>query len=162
MLDDEWCAAHGEPDIIILDTGCGGEEAAAPAVEERLLSWAEDGCEGPALLQALWAGFWRGASLVAVGGACALLGARFARHGTAAEGVGAATLAPPVLPWYILRAGGGEAGWAALHAGVLQAAGAAGPGVAGPPRLGVGVMAGSACMVDPFTGQAELLVAPPR
>jgi hypothetical protein len=200
LLDDEWCMLH-EADIIILDASCGRSDAqmvtkeeqegagAQGALEERALAAAVEGAlawlgrsaEGAGLAQALWGAFWRGAHLVGVGGACALLGQQ-PQHSTPTT-IAAPLLAPApaILPWYLLRVGGGEDGWVELHAAVqgaaataVAAAAAAASGASPPPAaagaaggaklalVGVGVMAGSACIVDPCTGAAELLVAPTR
>jgi len=150
------------------------------------------------LLELLWQHFWAGGLLVGVGPACAFLGrqplittcsqaATGAAPSTAAgncaiksgsgsscgdeHSVTTVPLPPPVLPWYLVRAGGGAAGWAGLQAALAKAAKAhaaapAAPPAAGqsiPSRLaGVGIMSSGCWLADPCSGRAELLVAPCR
>lgn len=180
LLDDERCALAAA-DVIILDVGStcqppssspgpqdwqssasghpagtadvAATAAATAAAVEAVLQWIGHSAEGAGLQQELWRAFWRGANIITVGGACALLGQN-PQHSMQSMASPAAT---PILPWYLLRAGGGEAGWGQLHSAVKQAGAAGTPGV-----VGVGVMAGGACLVDPHTGSAELLAAPTR
>lgn len=125
LEDAAWAALH-DADAVILD---------ADTLEADMRWTFEDSGVG----QALWQRHWLGATIIACGPACALLG----REG---RGIGHTT----VLPWYAVRAGGGAAGWQ----DACEAAAAAGGGVA------VGVLQTSAYLVDGVTGCAELLVAP--
>jgi curved DNA-binding protein CbpA len=138
--DAAWCALH-EADALVLELhlpagGGGGREAALAAARRQL--------EAAGVMHLLWKRAWLGCHIVAVGDACALLGAP--------TDAGPAPATPPVLPRYALRAGGAP-GWGDVHA-----AAAAAP--AGLPC--VGVLAGSVCVVDAVSGGAELLVAPPK
>ncbi|GAB4822442.1 hypothetical protein N2152v2_009488 [Parachlorella kessleri] len=150
------------------------EDAAAARVVavERLLGWVQQSGEGAALAEALWSAFWRGSHIVAVGGACALLGRQYqhSMQHSMPPAVPPAALAA-ILPWYLLRAGGGKQGWEGLHA-AMQGKGSLALSVRSSPSgsanssqagvVGVGVMAGSAVVVDPWTGAAEVLVVPTR
>jgi hypothetical protein len=145
LVDDAaWCALH-QADAIVLDLqlpegdgSCVEQEQAVAAARRELAA--------AGLLPLLWQRAWLGCHIVAVGPACALLGAD-SHAGGAEDGS-----APPVLPWYMIRAGGGEArGWGGLHSAVAAAPAGA---------LGVGILESSACVVDPVRGCAELVVAP--
>lgn len=179
LLDDQWAALQ-RADVIILDApwpaealpdGCadgvaaaqcgtgttsGGGTSVQPERLEQLLAAATDQLAGSGLLELLWQRFWGGALLVGVGRACALLGRQACPS--------SAHSVPPVLPWYLLRAGGGSSGWASLQAALLAAAAApTGAGAAaGQALVGAGVMATGCWLVHPTRGQAELLVVPCR
>ncbi|KAL4449463.1 hypothetical protein ABPG77_007107 [Micractinium sp. CCAP 211/92] len=179
LLDDQWAALQ-RADVIILDApwpaealpdGCaagvaaaqcgtgttsGGGTSVEPERLEQLLAAATDQLAGSCLLELLWQRFWGGALLVGVGRACALLGRQACPS--------SAHSVAPVLPWYLLRAGGGSSGWASLQAALLAAAAApTGAGAAaGQALVGAGVMATGCWLVHPTRGQAELLVAPCR
>lgn len=168
LLDDEWLGL-GRADVILLDLPLPSDEdcsptedgtaaaaaAAGPAADtaaqqEQHIAAVHRQLEAAGLLELVWQRFWAGCRLVGVGQGCALLG-----RGPDPEAVGS-TAAPPVLPWYCLRAGGGGTGWAALHAALTQQAHPP------SPLLGVGVLAGGCWVADPATGHAELLAAPSR
>ncbi|KAL4443834.1 hypothetical protein ABPG75_011571 [Micractinium tetrahymenae] len=188
LLDDEWAALQ-RASVIILDapllaggrsgdyaasaatgsssisgggTDGGGAAAGAEQLEQLLASSAEY-LAGTGLLELLWQRFWSGALLAGIGEACALLG-RQAGGSTASV-----HSAPPILPWFLLRAGGGAHGWASLQAALSAPAAAAAaarttaPATAGEqPLMGAGVMASGCWLVHPTRGHAELLVAPCR
>ena len=173
MLDEQW-AALGHADVVILDlpeqapaadgwvaadpAPPGGSSAAAAQQEARVAAAAAAAASG-GLLEAVWQRFWGGALVVGVGNACALLG----RQPALQQGSNSAA-APAVLPWYLVRAGGGADGWATLHA-ALTAAPASPDGNAsgsGSPLRGVGVLRSGCWVANPVSGRAEMLVAPCR
>jgi hypothetical protein len=125
----------------------GGEEEQTAEAQQHMLD---------AGLQELVArAFWGGCLVVGVGRACAFLSRQ-------SQGTGRA---PEILPWYLMRAGGGAGGWASLHAALAAAklaAAAAADGAAAQPPVGVGVLEGGCWVADPLTGHAELLAAPCR
>lgn len=166
VLDDEWMQLSFA-DVLIVDwqptatcssgaceeagaaacgDGAGRGSGGAVAAEERALqaAWRRLGEAG--LLELLWQRFWAGCLVAGVGQGCALLG----------RGPRQPCLAPPVLPWYSVRAGGSASGWAALQ-GALQAQTRCSPGI-----LGVGVLAGGCWIAHPVSGVAEMLAAPGR
>lgn len=178
LLDDEWEALQ-RADVIILDaplldrggsrshasttassSGAGHDAAITAKQVEQLLVEAAAQLAEAGLLELLWQRFWAGALLAGIGQACALLGRQ------AGDGCSSVHSAPPLLPWYLLRAGGGAAGWACLHAALSAAtavhpAGATDAG-AGQAVVGAGVMVGGCWLVHPCRGTAEMLVAPCR
>ena len=106
---------------------------------ENALEIARNSLENRGILHAIWSQHWAGATIIASGAACGLLGRE-----KSSESPNFA-----VLPWYAVRAGGWEAGWqdvclAAVRTGMTT----------------VGVLASSAYVVDMITGEAELLIAP--
>lgn len=178
LLDDEWGTLQ-RADVIILDApwpagwrsgGCTGAAAAEhgastssgsgacipPERLEQLLAAAADQLVWSGLQELLWQRFWGGALLAGVGPACALLGRQ------AGDGAHSVHVAPPILPWYLLRAGGGADGWASLQAALSPPAAADSEAAAGHSLVGVGVMATGCWLAHPMRGQAELLVAPCR
>ena len=120
------------------------------------------------LLELVWQRFWAGCVVVGVGQGCALLGRQASAGeatlpGSCCGGDGPAAQPPPVLPWYLVRAGGGAQGWAALHAALARPASGTAAAAGLPSGLvGVGVLAGGCWLVDPATGLAEMLAAPSR
>lgn len=151
MLDDEW-AALSQANVIVVDCPVAGSTPAASAAgvaaaqqEEAAIVavWSQLASAG--LLELLWQRFWAGALLVGVGQGCALLG----------RGGAPAAAGLPVLPWYCLRAGSAGTGWVTLHAALVAAGGIGG-------SHGAGVLAGGCWVADPWSGQAEMLVAPSR
>jgi hypothetical protein len=168
VLDDEWLQLS-TVDVLILDwcptaTGTPGADKAsgvaagassggkgAAVAEEQAVAAARQRLGEAGLLELLWQRFWAGCLLVGIGQACALLG-------QAPRGSQGHSPAPPVLPWYVVRAGGGTHGWAALHR-ALQSQ----PHLRGSTGLvGVGVLAGGCWLANPVSGIAEMLAAPGR
>ncbi|PRW60794.1 subfamily B member 4 [Chlorella sorokiniana] len=163
LLDDEWLAL-GQADAIIVDwlaaeggtaldaaAAAGSVAAAAGPAEEAAIGAAHCQLEAVGLLELLWQRFWGGCLLVGVGQGCALLG-----RGPAGSCEPAASIAPPVLPWYRLRAGGGTSGWATLHASLGS------PGGSGSCFIASGILGGGVWVADPTTGSVDMLVAPCR
>lgn len=167
LLDDEWMEL-GRADAILVDwPAADGHSAAAdvaapPAAaaagpaEEAAIAAAQRPLGSSGLLELLWQRFWAGCLLVGVGQGCALLG----RGPAGSSGCGSTAVAPPVLPWYRLRAGGGIGGWATLHAS-LDAGGSA-DGDTYTNCIAAGVLGGGVWVADPTTGQADMAVAPCR
>ena len=158
LLDDEWLALSRADAIVLdlIDMDISGAELAAAAVgqaEEAAIAAAHRQLASSGLLELLWQRFWAGCLLVGVGQGCALLG-----QGPASEAHPVA--APPVLPWYRLRAGGGAHGWATLHATLAPCAG--GSGEPGGSLPAVGVLGGGVWLADSTRGHAEMLAAPSR
>lgn len=171
LLDDEWLAL-GQADAILVDwPAASGDTApgAAPGVsaapltgqaEEAAIAAAHLQLEAAGLLELLWQRFWGGCLLVGVGQGCALLGRRPAGICCAS----ATALAPPVLPWYRLRAGGRSGGWATLHASLSACpeGGCAAASDSSGGCIAAGLLGGGAWVADPITGHADMLVAPSR
>ena len=153
LLDDEAMALEAAPCVVVdYDGGCEAATSACEASELRI----RDTCSrlvAAGIAPALWAANLRGACIAGVADGVALLG-----------------LAPPspstpqapqrtVLP-LVVRTGGGDAGWTALHHSMAT----------WPSEgevHGVGVLFGSAMCVHPSVwwsaeGAAELLVSPPK
>eukprot|EP00887_Chlorella_sp_A99_P003997 scaffold11.g3997.t1 len=148
LLDCECCALE-DADVLLLDQW---SPPGAPSVDVVAL---RRELEDSGMLHLLWRRFWQGARLLAVGPACALLGRAAGIDGSAAagnDGSGSSSSAPPILPWYVLRACGSGSDWEALQAGVAASE---------PGAVGVAVLAGAACTIHPASGTADLLVAPP-
>jgi hypothetical protein len=166
LLDEEWMALW-QADAIILDMPPPqqptppqeepqqpqppqevGEEQQTVAAQRHMLD--------AGLQELVVQRFWGGCLLVGVEQACALLGRQ--SHSLDRP--------PEVLPWYLVRRGGGAVGWASLHAALAaaarQAPAAAGGGAATQPLVGVGVLEGGCWVVDALNGHAELLAAPCR
>lgn len=160
LLDDEWLAMS-RADVIVLDMPAGPAAVAGVQQHEQHVAAAYSQLAAAGLLELCWQRHWAGALLVGVGQGCALLGATPAGCSCQPDGAAAhAASAPAVLPWYHIRAGGGAAGWAVLHAALSSWRTAQGSALS--TRLGVGVMEGGAWLVSPTSGQAELLLAPSR
>ena len=170
MLDEEWMALW-QADVVILDMQPGQQPAPVQqgeqqpqqqqppppqeGDEEQQTVEAQRHMTDAGLQELVVQRFWGGCLVVGVGRACALLGRQ-----------SCGTDRPPaVLPWYLVRAGGGAAGWASLHAALTaarQAPAVAGDSAAAQPPVGVGVLAGGCWVAAPLNGKAELLAAPCR
>ena len=151
LLDDEW-AALAVARAVVLDYDTGGDADAPPtsdddvACAERRICRAHAALAAHGVLDALWLRHWRGAAVAGVGaGGVALLGAA-PPDARAAGGALPRALLP--LP---LRAGGGRAGWSALHAALAGSWGSCDDvsGAAEDTLVGAGVLLGSALSVDP-------------
>ncbi len=163
LLDDEWLVL-GQADVIVVDWPAAEDGAALDAAKAAAASAAGQAEEteicaayrqlaNAGLLELLWQRFWGGCLLVGVGQGCAMLGRGPAgSHDSACD-------APPVLPWYHLRAGGGAGGWATLHASL---SGEDTCTAGSNSRIAAGILGGGVWVADPVTGQAEMLVAPSR
>jgi hypothetical protein len=151
LLDDEW-AALAVARAVVVDYDTGGDADAVPtsaddvACVERRICRAHAALAGHGVVDALWLRHWRGAAVAGVGsGGVALLGAA-PPHARGPGGEQPRALLP--MP---LRAGGGRAGWSALHAALAGSWGS-GSDVSGPADdalVGAGVLLGSALSVDP-------------
>lgn len=156
LEDSAWSKLH-HADAIILDlrlsqeSNClstsGEDKSSERETEaeqrESALESARRSLEDSGILQTIWSRHWAGASIVASGDACGLLG-REKKEEKRDEKFNFA-----VLPWYGVRAGSWAAGWQHACLGAVKT------GV-----TTVGVLASSAYVVDTVTGEAELVIAP--
>ena len=140
LEDSTWALLHDADAIVInMNVSINASSEEREASLAAVLSCLED----TGIAHALWSRHWAGATIIAIGAACSLLG----RNGIEEKYW-------TVLPWYALRAGGGGAGW---QDDVCVAA------VQGPVNgTAVGVLETSGYVVDTVKGKgnAELIVAP--
>jgi hypothetical protein len=151
LLDDEW-AALAAARAVVVDYDTGGDADAVPtsdddvACVERRICRAHAALASHGVVDALWLRHWRGAAVAGVGsGGVALLGA------APPDARGPGGEQPRALLPMPLRAGGGSAGWSALHAALAGSWGGSGEasGPADDALVGAGVLLGSALSVDP-------------
>ena len=153
-IEDTTWASLFEADVIILDLGLDDRQND----QEKILSEIMELFDDTGILHAIWMRHWFGCSIAAIGPACAILGSWYKTSSTE----GSPITSPSIIPFYGLRSGGSrDNGWNHVCRAAEEA-----KLYLSKPTCGTftvaGVLESSAYIIDPLTGNAEMIVAPKR
>jgi DnaJ-class molecular chaperone len=152
VLDDGvWSSVEGTSlgtyDVIVINHTLLSGKKSTVSSEERERTLAGIRTQTRDLMVLVWQHYMRGADVIAIEGAVELLGKGYQGK---EEAMGCSC--PDILPQYKVRAGGGLAGFDDVITSLYRTS----------HTTCVGVLEGSAYLVDSSTGEAEMVVAPHR